>query len=58
MNNVAAAKGVTIEYHWNDGNGRSGTWRTDPKKAQRAINRRNARANQSACSAGKCGRGC
>ena len=43
MNNMAAAKGLVINYSWTDSDGKSGTWSTNPKKASKAIKSRNAR---------------
>ncbi|NTY35915.1 RHS repeat-associated core domain-containing protein [Burkholderia diffusa] len=43
MNVAAASKNLTVEYHWADGKGQSGSWFTDADKGAKAVARRNAR---------------
>ncbi len=53
MNNAAAEKGLSIEYYWSDGDGKSGSWTTNAEAAQKAVDARNRRNARKAAKAGK-----
>ncbi|WP_211470338.1 RHS repeat-associated core domain-containing protein [Collimonas humicola] len=53
MNDASVAQRLDIEYYWNDGNGKSGIWKTDPKKAEKAVNARIKRNKRKALKAQK-----
>ena len=46
MNNAAAALDLVIEYFWQDEDGQKHSWKTDPKKAKKAVARRQRRAKK------------